>query len=92
MKGFIKRYKLAILLVFVVLGLIGCATQPAPGGDQPPGFWMGMVHGFLILFSMIGSFFSDIRIYAYPNAGTFYDLGYLLGAMMSLGGTGAGVR
>jgi hypothetical protein len=75
-----------------VIGLIGCATQPLPTGIDPPGFWMGIAHGFLIFFSMIGSFFSDIRIYAYPNAGTFYDLGYLLGAMMSLGGTGAGIR
>ncbi len=92
MKDFIKRYKSVIFLTFVVIGLIGCATQPVAGGDGPPGFWMGIAHGFLILFSMIGSFFSDIRIYAYPNAGTFYDLGYLLGEMLSLGGTGAGVR
>jgi hypothetical protein len=92
MKETIKKYKSAIFLIFVVLGLVGCATQPLPGGDDPPGFWMGIVHGFLILFSMIGSYFSDIRIYAYPNSGSFYDLGYLLGAMMSLGGTGAGVR
>lgn len=53
---------------------------------------MGLVHGFLIVFSMIGSFFGDVRIYAFPNAGTIYDLGYLIGAMMSLGGTGASVR
>ncbi len=92
MKDFVKRYKPAIVVIVVVLGLFGCATQPPPAGIDPPGFWMGIAHGFLILFSMIGSFFSDIRIYAYPNTGSFYDLGYLLGAMMSLGGTGAGVR
>ncbi len=92
MKDFINRYKSAIFLVLIVLGLFGCATQPVPDAFDPPGFWTGMVHGFLIFFSMIGSYFSDIRIYAFPNSGGFYDLGYLLGAMMSLGGTGAGVR
>ena len=92
MKDIIDRNKLTILLVILVLGLVGCATQPQPDAFDPPGFWMGIVHGFLIFFSMIGSFFSDVRIYAYPNSGSFYDLGYLLGAMMSLGGTGAGVR
>ncbi len=92
MKDFTKRYKSAIFLVLIVLGLIGCATQPLTGGDDLPEFWLGIVHGFLIVFSMIGSYFSDIRIYAYPNSGSFYDLGYLLGAMMFLGGSGAGVR
>ena len=92
MQDFIKRNRTTIFAIFIVLGLIGCATQPAPNAMEPPGFWMGVVHGFLIFFSMIGSFFSDVRIYAFPNSGTFYDLGYVLGAMMSLGGTGAGVR
>ena len=92
MKDFINRYKSAIFLVLIVLGLFGCATQPVPDAFDPPGFWTGMVHGFLIFFSMIGSYFSDIRIYAFPNSGGFYDLGYLLGAMISLGGFGVGVR
>jgi hypothetical protein len=43
----------------------------------------------MILFSFIGSIFSDIRIYAYPNAGGWYDFGFLLGAMAFLGGGGA---
>ncbi len=92
MKDFINRYKSTIFLVLIVLGLFGCATQPVPDAFDLPGFWTGMVHGFLIFFSMIGSYFSDIRIYAFPNSGGFYDLGYLLGAMISLGGFGVGVR
>lgn len=92
MKDLIKRYKTVFLSTFLVLGVIGCATQPASSGIDVPGFWMGLVHGFLIFFSMVGSFFSDVRIYAFPNSGTFYDLGYLLGAMLSLGGTGVSVR
>ena len=92
MKDFIKRHKFTIFLVFIVLGLFGCATQPVPNAFDPPGFWMGIVHGFLIFFSLIGSFFSDVRIYAFPYSGGFYDLGYLFGAMMFLGGGGGGAR
>ena len=72
-----------------VLLLHGCATQPSlPSAPQLPGFLHGLLHGFLILFSFIGSLFTDVRIYAYPNSGGWYDFGYLLGAMMFLGGGG----
>jgi len=40
---------------------------------------MGIVHGFLILFSFVGSIFMDIRMYAFPNSGVMYDFGYLIG-------------
>jgi hypothetical protein len=53
---------------------------------------MGLIHGFLIVFSLIASFFVDVRIYAFPNAGHMYDLGYVLGAMLFLGGSGASGR
>ena len=56
-----------------------------------PGFWDGVLHGFLIFFSFIGSLFSDIRIYAFPNAGVWYDFGYVIGATMFLGGGGAAI-
>lgn len=92
MKYNVERYKMACILVFTALVLTGCATQPAPSGTGLPGFWMGLAHGFLIFFSMIGSLFTEIRIYAFPNSGNFYDLGYLVGAMLSLGGTGVSVR
>ncbi|HEX6770902.1 MAG TPA: hypothetical protein VF126_02670 [Acidobacteriaceae bacterium] len=47
------------------------------------------MHGFLILFSFMGSFITDVRIYTFPNAGRWYDFGYLLGAMMFLRVAGA---
>lgn len=73
------------MLGMVVLG--GCANQSPPGAYDPPGFFLGLFHGFLILFSLIGSIFMDIRIYAFPNSGFFYDLGYLIGAAIFLGGS-----
>jgi len=69
--------------------LASCASQPSPTAYAPPGFFMGILHGFLILFSFIGSIFMDIRMYAFPNSGVMYDFGYLIGASMFLGGGGA---
>jgi hypothetical protein len=46
------------------------------------------VHGFISLFSLIGSIFWDIRIYAFPNSGGWYDFGFVLGAMTFFGGGG----
>jgi hypothetical protein len=51
-----------------------------------------MLHGFLIVFSLIGSFFTNVRIYAFPNTGHWYDFGYVLGALMFLSGSGASRR
>jgi hypothetical protein len=50
---------------------------------------MGLWHGFIIFFSLIGSIFTDIRVYAFPNSGGWYDFGFVLGAAAFLGGSGA---
>jgi hypothetical protein len=89
-----RRRALAFAAVcLVALVLQSCATQPPPETvSNPPGFLWGLLHGFLILFSFIASLFTDYRIYAFPNSGGWYDFGYLLGAMMFLGGGGAGAK
>jgi hypothetical protein len=86
-----ERVRIAVLaLTCTALFVIsGCAHQPHPSAYEPPGFWSGLLHGFLILFSFIGSLFTDVRIYAFPNSGGWYDFGYLIGASMFLGGAGA---
>ena len=71
--------------------LASCATQPPVSAFDPPGFFSGLIHGFLILFAFLASLFTDYRIYAYPNSGGWYDFGYLIGAAMFLGG-GASAR
>ncbi|MEY4070498.1 MAG: hypothetical protein RL721_1112 [Candidatus Eisenbacteria bacterium] len=69
-----------LLLIVAALAIAGCATQPEPTGSSAPGFFSGLWHGYTILFGLIASIFDDVRIYAYPNTGFWYDLGYLLGA------------
>jgi len=44
-----------------------------------PGFWMGLLHGFIVPGSLIASIWNDVRIYAFPNNGGWYDLGFTLG-------------
>lgn len=70
------------------MGLIvsACAHQPTPAAYDPPGFFSGLWHGFIILFSLIGSIFSDIRIYAFPNSGGWYDFGFCIGVTAFFGG------
>ncbi len=76
-------------VIAIALLISGCAHQPKPLAYEPPGFWSGLLHGFLILFSFIGSLFTDVRIYAFPNSGGWYDFGYLIGAAIFFGGAGA---
>lgn len=85
------KFRKASIPAFVVLFALalvvsGCATQPRPAALDPPGFFSGLLHGFLILFSFIGSLFTNVHIYSYPNSGGWYDFGYVLGVAMFWGG------
>lgn len=84
---------LILILSVACVAALACAHQPSPPpGMGLPGFFTGVLHGFLILFNLLASLFTDARIYAYPNSGGWYDFGFVIGAMMFLGGGGAGSR
>lgn len=71
------------ILTGLALVLASCASQPNVSTYGAPGFFMGLVHGFLILFAFIGSLLiDDIAIYAFPNSGGFYDFGFILGVSL----------
>jgi hypothetical protein len=70
----------------VGLLIAGCAHQPYPNAYDPPGFLLGFVHGLTLPFALIGSIFTDVRIYAFPNSGGWYDFGYFLGVGGLFGG------
>jgi hypothetical protein len=94
MRALSRYHRILVFLsvMAMVLVLSSCATQPRPESYDPPGFFSGLLHGFLIFFSFIGSLFMDVRIYNFPNSGGWYDFGYLIGASMFLGGGGASAR
>jgi hypothetical protein len=75
------------LLIFVVIATF--MTSCAPEGYEPneSGFFSGIWHGFIIVFSLIGKLFgADIGIYAEHNTGFTYWLGFIIG----IGGFGGG--
>jgi hypothetical protein len=72
------------LCVGLALLLGGCA--PSAYTEQPAGFFSGLWHGFIILFSAFGKLFSfDVGIHASHNTGWPYWLGFILGLSMSIG-------
>ena len=87
-----QRRILAFLAICAAAALLAsCATQPPVNAYDPPGFFSGLIHGFLILFVFLAGLFTEYRIYAFPNSGGWYDFGYLIGAVIFFGG-GASAR
>ncbi|MEN6457074.1 MAG: hypothetical protein ABFD10_22705, partial [Prolixibacteraceae bacterium] len=68
-----KSLVYSLLLLITIVLVTGCATQSVTNVQDPPGFWYGLLHGFIILFSFIISLFTDYEIYAFPNAGAWYN-------------------
>ena len=87
-----RNLSILLILIFSMLLVAGCATQTTGNTDHLPGFLHGLFHGFIILFSFILSLFTDYEIYAFPNAGGWYNFGFLLGVMIFFGGGGAGAK
>ncbi len=90
-----KTYVWFWLVIIAIAFLSSCtATQPpvTPDGDVP-GFWFGLWHGFIAPITFIISLFpNELRIYAYPNSGLWYDFGFMLGISGFSGGIFAGSR
>jgi hypothetical protein len=83
-----RRAKAFAVLSIVALLLAACATQPVQSVPDAPGFWRGLVHGIIAPFALIASPFTDVRIYAVPNSGWWYDLGFFIG-IAGASGSGA---
>jgi hypothetical protein len=83
------RYaRIGLLLMIGASLLTACATQPTSTAFEPPGFLLGLVHGIISPFALIAELFTNVRVYAFPNSGGLYDLGFMLG----IGALGGGSR
>jgi hypothetical protein len=86
--------RLLTCLTLAAIVLAGCAAQPFTThyAEPLPGFWWGLLHGFIAPFSLMGSFFNpEIRAYAAPNSGWWYDLRFAIG-LFSIGGSSSVAR
>ena len=83
-------------LALIVLVAACTATQPAlntPPSAETPRFLLGLWHGMIAPITFVVSLFSEhVRVYAYPNAGRWYDFGFMLGIGGFSGGIFAGSR
>jgi hypothetical protein len=89
-----RHYRFITFVVIVMLLLTACAATQSPVSPDGAvaGFWLGLWHGFIAPITFIISLFSGIRIYAFPNAGLWYDFGFMLGISGFSGGVFAGSR
>ncbi|ATQ44846.1 hypothetical protein [Caulobacter mirabilis] len=86
------RYGLFALAALSVLALTACAAQP-PGTPGTPAFWAGLGHGLIAPIAFVVSLFNDdVRMYAFPNAGRWYDFGFLIGLSFWGGGGAAAAK
>jgi|TARA_B100000315_G_scaffold173552_1_gene161979 hypothetical protein len=73
--------------------LVACATQPLPTASDLPGFLLGLWHGAIAPFAFVGGLFPEefpgVRMYAFPNDGSWYDFGFLIGIGAVWGGFAA---
>ena len=81
-----------IIILGFGLFFTSCATHSLAEIVDPPGFLKGLLHGFILLFSFVVSLFTDYEIYAFPNAGGWYNFGFVLGVMFFFGVGGAGAK
>jgi hypothetical protein len=82
------------LMTLAAMLLSSCApdANPAVGtGEDPAGFLMGLWHGIILPVTFVISLFTDdVSVYEVANSGNWYDFGFILGVLISLGGGGAG--
>jgi len=94
-----KKKILIIGLILLSIGLLSSCADVSNidicllENEHTYGFWGGLWHGIIVLFSFIGSLFSDdIAVYAVNNSGGWYDFGFWIGTLSFGGGSGSAAR
>ena len=82
----VKKILIMLLLLIFVISISSCA--PNHYESHKSGFFSGILHGMIIVFSLIGKLFGfNIGIYAEHNTGFTYWLGFILGIGVFGGGS-----
>ncbi len=81
-----KRILVPAVLALVAVLLVSCAANNEMYLVKPAGFWAGLWHGLIIIIAFIISLFTDkVTIYEVHNSGGWYNFGFVLGVIISLG-------
>jgi hypothetical protein len=83
-----KVFVIILLVICAALFVTGCFPhQSSEIRSDPPGFFMGVWHGWIAPLSLIVSLFdSDVRIYQANNSGWWYDFGFYVAVIAGFGG------
>lgn len=96
---YVKRsWPFLIAAGVLLLSITGCAPGPniqegVVQDGEIAGFWLGLWHGVIAPITFVISLFNDtVNVYEIHNNGNWYNFGFVLGAGVLLGGSGAGSR
>lgn len=85
-----QRFSMILMLVLISVTFISCV--PSGYGATRAGFFYGLWHGFIILFTLIGKLLGfKVGLYALNNTGFTYWLGFIIG-IGAFGGGGSRAR
>jgi hypothetical protein len=91
-----KHILLILIALVLVFALVSCAAGPNQMKKTPrpdgkvAGFFHGLWHGFIVLFTFIISLFTDkVGVYEAHNSGGWYNFGFIIGAAIFFGGSGS---
>lgn len=94
-----KNLRWTLIGLVLIVVLTACAPGPNPAVDVPApdgdlaGFWTGLWQGAIVPITFVISLFTEnVSIYEVHNNGGWYDFGFVIGASIFLGGSGAGAR
>jgi hypothetical protein len=86
-----KTLFIGLLVLILVAGCAPGNARYSQETGRPANFWAGLWHGIIIVVTFIVSLFTkDVGVYEPNNVGWAYNLGFILGCCVSLGGAARG--
>ena len=80
MKAWLRPLPLTLALLTALILTIAIPSI----ANAPPNFLLGIWHGLLAPWTLLARIFTPVQMYACPNPGTPYDLGFIIGVYLSL--------
>ena len=76
--------------IYIIVNHVGMATRVGLP-EEPANFWLGLWQGLIIWLAFIASWFDkNIILYQVNNNGLWYNVGFMLGICIAVGGGAKG--